>query len=563
MNTTSRNRIDAACHELVHRLQSGQRQVAEVLLDSDPELSNDAEATIEVIYHEFVQLDRLGEAPSIDDYLFRFPQHEERLRRLLQIDRLLDTNQLDTDQPDDATHSDRDLIPADADADVAAAVLPTTIGRYQIEAEIGRGAMAVVYRAIQPATGRVVALKVLRSSGIDSRQRQRFLAESRTAAQLKHPGIVCVYEAGSDGEADFIAMEFVEGGTLQDHVACVWQAIEAATLIVQIAQAVAVAHQRGIIHRDLKPSNILLRVSDRFAVAESPNVRTEHNEPVLERRASLVPMVADFGLAKALADQSDDLTLTGDLVGTPLYMSPEQAEGRIADVGPASDVYALGVMLYQLLTGKTPFEGSAALQTLLQISLAEPTAPSRINREVPRDLETICLKCLEKKTTDRYATADLLAADLNRFLASSMIAARRVGLIRSLWRRAKRRPWLSGTCAALLLLSASVAMWSADQSAERNRLQAVAEANATETQLKTKEADQAHIETEEVKKRLLDTQRQADESAKKVDAVLNGARTTLRHFQSVGDGLRNQAGMDLQSQKAYEIALKNGSVSSV
>jgi tetratricopeptide (TPR) repeat protein len=286
----------------------------------------------------------------------------------------------------------------------------------------------------------VVALKMILAGQLASAADvQRFYTEAEAAAQLDHPGIVRIYEVGEQDGQHFYSMGYVAGGSLAASLKDgPLPPREAAALVRKVAEAVAYAHSRGIIHRDLKPANILLDEGGR-------------------------PQVADFGLAKRLAADSQ-LTGTGQVMGTPSYMPPEQAQGRAPEIGPASDIYALGAILYCLLTGRPPFQAASVMDTLRQVLEQEPVAPRLLNPGVDRDLETICLKCLEKQAGKRYASAQALAEDLRRHAAGEPILARPVGGAERLWRWCRRSPRTAAAVAAvaLLLLLVSVgSTWAA------------------------------------------------------------------------------------------------------
>jgi WD40 repeat protein len=312
-----------------------------------------------------------------------------------------------------------------------AAVSPTRLGAYRILEEVGRGGMAVVYRARQDNPERVVALKVLLTGGHGGGERRaRFRAEADTIARLRHPNIVQVFEAGEQDTLPFLVLEFCEGGSLARRLGGKPQPPRAAAaLVAQLARAVEHAHGAGVIHRDLKPANVLLTADGQ-------------------------PKVSDFGLAKA---ERPELTATGALLGTPSYMAPEQADGG-RQVGPAADVYALGAILYELLTGRPPFQGATALETLDLVRRQEPVPPRRLQPKVPLDLETICLKCLEKEPPKRYASASALADDLGRFGEGRPVQARPVGAAGRAWRWARRNPALAVTLAGVASLLLAVAV---------------------------------------------------------------------------------------------------------
>jgi serine/threonine-protein kinase len=289
--------------------------------------------------------------------------------------------------------------------------LPRSFGDFTLLAELGRGGMGVVYMARQQSLGRTVAIKMIREARLASdANHARFRAEAEAAARLQHPNIVTVHEVGTaDGQA-YLCMEYVDGPTLAQrlHADGPLPPREAARLVAVIARAVHHAHEHGVLHRDLKPSNILLTGDRRQETGDSPSKADLTPDSRL-----LTPKVSDFGLAKR-TDRAESLTRTGDFVGTPSYMAPEQASSR-KDLTPAADVYSLGAILYELLTGRPPFQSSDPLQTLLMVIEQEPIPPRDLNPAVDRDLELICLKCLQKPPDLRYPTAAALAADLEAY----------------------------------------------------------------------------------------------------------------------------------------------------
>jgi len=282
--------------------------------------------------------------------------------------------------------------------------LPAGFDDYELLEEVGRGGMGVVYRARQKSLDRIVAVKMLlRRDLATAADLARFRSEAEAAARLDHPGIVPIFEVGECGGHPFYSMRFIEGTTLAKRLAAGRvPPREAAAILGQVAEAVDAAHRRGVLHRDLKPSNILID-------------------------ASGAPHVSDFGLAKRI-EQDQDVTHTGAILGTPCYMSPEQAAGSRGDVGPASDVWSLGAILYQALVGQPPFRESNPMDTLLAVLESDPPLPRSLHPEVDRDLELIALKSLQKPQDLRYASAADLAADLRAFLAGEPVAARRGGL---------------------------------------------------------------------------------------------------------------------------------------
>jgi serine/threonine-protein kinase len=310
---------------------------------------------------------------------------------------------------------------------------PKMIGTYEVLDVLGRGGMGVVYKAFQPSLKRVVALKMIVDALAEATALARFRAEAEAVAQLQHPNIIQIYEIGEHEGRPFLSLEYVDGGTLSKKLTRMLpMPREAAQMVEVLARAMHFAHQRGIIHRDLKPSNILLT-----------------------REGTL--KISDFGLAKQTRTDAGDaagpVTRTGDVVGTPSYMAPEQASGLKRLIGPATDVYALGVILYELLTGQPPFASDLPMVAMRRVVMEEPLPPSRLQPRVPRDLETICLTCLEKKPQHRYASAEALADDLRAFLAGDAIRARPASPLERLARWARHQP-----TTAVLLVVAVVAL---------------------------------------------------------------------------------------------------------
>jgi tetratricopeptide (TPR) repeat protein len=291
--------------------------------------------------------------------------------------------------------------------------------------------MGVVFKARHKSLDRIVALKVLRAGGTGE-ERRRFDREAQAVARLQHPNIVQVYEVGETAGAAFVSLEFVEGQSLARRLhGTPLPARQAAALVEILARAMHYAHERGVVHRDLKPANVLL--------AGTPETPIE----------DCIAKVADFGLAKKLDTQGD--TQSGAVLGTPSYMAPEQAEARSAAVDRLTDVYGLGAILYEVLTGRPPFRADTPLQTLKQVVEAEPARPRLLNAAVPRDLETVCLKCLQKEPPRRYPSAAALADDLRRFVQGEPVRARSIGALRRGWCWCRRKPALAALSAVLVL----------------------------------------------------------------------------------------------------------------
>jgi tetratricopeptide (TPR) repeat protein/tRNA A-37 threonylcarbamoyl transferase component Bud32 len=390
---------------------------------SSPSPKTDAfnPADQEAIFEAFAAWDerfRLGEDPPIESLGLSDPALVQELARwIAEQKRLYAVMQIQETTPDGRAGALETL-----------AVFPghETLGM------IGQGGMGVVYKARDKKLGRVVAIKTMAEVfGSGEARSSRFLAEAEAVARLKHPNVVSIYAIGEFQGRPYFSLEFAEGGSLSQRLARgPMSATAAARLIELLAHAVHAAHQAGIVHRDLKPSNVLLT-------------------------ADGVPKISDFGLAKLL-DSDSVRTLSGEALGTPSYMAPEQASGNSREVGPAADIHALGAILYHTMTGRPPFLGESTVETLALVVSTEVVPPRRLRPDMPADLETICLKCLEKSPARRYATAQELAEDLERFRSGAPIRARRLGPVERLAKWAARHPWQTGLAATVFLALAVV-----------------------------------------------------------------------------------------------------------
>jgi hypothetical protein len=401
--------------------QEGQPARAEDLLARHPGLADDPEAVLELAYHEALLRERRGERPVLEEYLRRFPSLAGPLRAQFEVHGALGG----LSRAGERTASANTLPPAEPPG-----CLPAIPG-YEVLRELGRGGMGVVYLAQQHSPRRPVALKLLRDwAHASSAELGELRAEADKLARLQHPHVVTVYGTGEHGGCPFLVMQYLGGGSLGARLGgAPLPPAGAARLVEVLARALAAVHAAGVVHRDLKPSNVLFSEDG-------------------------TPKVSDFSLAKRL-DAEATLTSAGGVKGTPPYMAPEQAAGK-RDVGPAADVYALGAVLYELLTGRPPFRGASHAETLMQVVSEEPVPVRRLRSGVPRDLETVCHKCLEKEPGKRYRSAQALADDLAALLAGRPVAARPVGALGRGWRWCRRNPAVAALAGSVLMLLAAL-----------------------------------------------------------------------------------------------------------
>ena len=343
------------------------------------------------------------------------------------------------------------------------------VSGYEILGELGRGGMGVVYKARQKKLNRLVALKMVLSGGHASPDAlARFLVEAQAVAALQHPNIVQIYEVGEHDSLPHFSLEFVDGAPLDRALAGKPQKpVDAARLVETLSRAMHFAHNHSILHRDLKPANVLL-TSDG------------------------VPKITDFGLAKKLEGDSGQ-TKDGSIMGTPSYMAPEQARGELKNLGPSADIYSLGAMLYEMLVGRPPFLGTTPFETILQVIKEEPVPPSRLIGKLPPDVETICLKCLQKEPAKRYATAELLAEDCRRFIAGEPILSRPISSVERAWRWCRRNPRVAGllaTVAGLLVVVTVTSTVSALTIAQERNLKEIQRKDAVDARVAAETARQ-------------------------------------------------------------------------
>ena len=413
------------------RCRLGQRIPAETYLEAFPAVRDQPEHVVELVLGEYLLREEIGERPSLEEYLCRFPHYSGALKLQLELHQAMSA---DRELPATwATSARAPFGRRESELEAESEALPNIPG-YEVLDVLGRGGMGVVYRAWQHVLNRSVALKTVYAGPHASGQiLARFRVEAVAVARLQHPNIVQIYEVSQDAGSPFLVLELVEGRSLSQWLdGTPRPARSPAELVETLARAIHAAHRQGVVHRDLTPANILLT-------------------------ADGTPKITDFGLAKLVIGGGDLRTQTGELLGTPSYMAPEQAASRHQAIGAATDVYAMGAILYEVLTGRPPFKAESPLGTLRQVVADEPVAPSRLRPALPRDLETICLKCLQKEPGQRYTSALALADELRRFLDGRPILARRTTLVEQFWRWCRRNPLPAATsiaaAAAIMMLA--------------------------------------------------------------------------------------------------------------
>ncbi len=426
--------IELIHEDLEYRIQTGEPARVEMYLKHYPELRDDSAVILDLIAAEYDYRREREPGDLRGEFRQRFPELGDALGQ-----RLAPLSGAAPRRPK-PLHPSATVAPHATLPEEPVAGFPHVPG-YEILGVLGRGGMGVVYKARQTGLKRLVALKMV-AAGIlaEPQELARFRAEAEAAAALQHPNIVPIYEVAEHQGQPYFSMELIDGGSLAQAVGGKDSPHQVATLVETLARAIHYAHQHGIVHRDLKPANILLTFS------REPPASADFALAGGSRLNECVPKITDFGLAKRL-DSGTTGTQTGVILGTPSYMAPEQAAGRTRAIGQPTDVYALGAILYEMLIGRPPFQGETPLETVRQVRDEEVVPPRRLRPAVPRDLETICLKCLRKEPGHRYASALALADDLRRFLNGEPVLARPVGV----WERGvkwvRRRP-----LAAMLVL---------------------------------------------------------------------------------------------------------------
>jgi serine/threonine protein kinase/WD40 repeat protein/predicted Zn-dependent protease len=416
------------------RFRLGQSVRVETYLDAVPALRDYRDQVLDLIFAEYLLREENGERPAPEEYLRRFPHYAQEVKLQLELNQALGPLSQLPSSPTHVITTRIDRGPVESGGGSAGLL---EIPGFTVLGVLGRGGMGVVYRAWQHHLNRSVAIKMVHAGAQASpAMLARFRVEAEAVARLRHPHIVQIHDVGQQAGSPYLVLELVEGRNLAQRVSGTPQPVAwAAGLLETLARAIHAAHEQGVVHRDLTPANVLLT-------------------------AEGIPKITDFGLAKLIKGGGELRTQTGELLGTPSYMAPEQAASRHHAIGVATDVYALGAILYELLTGRPPFKAESPIETLRQVVSDEPVAPSRLRPKLPRDMETLCLKCLRKEPAQRYASSLALAEDLRRFQDGRPILARRSTSSERAWRWCRRNPWLAAANVAALLLTLILAIGS-------------------------------------------------------------------------------------------------------
>ncbi|MBC7821214.1 MAG: protein kinase, partial [Planctomycetaceae bacterium] len=561
------------------RWQRGERVGIEVLGEPFDQVQDNDEQLLDLLYHEVLIREEFGHEPDVDEFVARFPKIEDRLRRQFEVHAAVDQDW----RGDGFELTDAELLGQLHQQTIGADGRTSRLIRmtadlsappgYELIDELGRGGMAIVFKARQQSLNRLVALKMILAGQFATEQAlARFRQEAQAVAQLQHAGIVQIHEVGEHQGLPFLSLEYVPGGTLQQTLNGRPLPDEtAARLIESLARTMHFAHERGVIHRDLKPANVLLtnhpkRERGRSfqdapssqssgASALAPGYGLQQTLPLDESLLDTTPdttlsppKISDFGLARLLNGDSD-LTTTGQVIGTPSYMAPEQAGESNLATSPAPDVYSLGAILYETLTGRPPFQAATILQTLEQVRGQEPVPPRQLQPRLPVDLETICLKCLEKSPARRYPTALALADDLSRFLNHEPITARPSGMIE------RSRKWIHRRPAVAVLLTLIVVLtifgWTAILREVRHTNLEALRANQNEATAR-RERDQADKE-----RRIAETERENGREAQaRAEANFLKATEVVTKFSGLGNQLQNEARQQQTSRRIFDAALQ-------
>ncbi len=445
----SRTLVESLLNDQRNRWKQGEDISVETLLEQEPSIQTNTEVILDLIYQEITLREAKGEKPHLDEYLSRFPHLKTDLEILFEVEEALDpanllnssvyegTDAADTTDifrtsPKKKEVPDKDEIPG-----------------YEILEEIGHGGMGVVLKANQHRPKRTVAIKMLLGGYYANKDAlARFRIEADAIAKIQHPNIVQIYEVNEVNGKPYLALEYVSGGSLSEKLlGTPLPAKDAAELTQTLALALHAAHTKGVIHRDLKPANILL-------LGKESDSGKNNGTPESFQPADYIPKVTDFGLAKML-EATEGQTESGAFLGTPSYSAPEQVSDN-RNIGPQTDVYALGAILYEFLTGRPPFKGTTPFETLGQVQKEEPVPPSRLQMSVPKDLETICLKCLQKDIRKRYESALDLADEIERYQKGQPILARPIGPVERLVKWGRRNPAIAALLGVIAIAAVSL-----------------------------------------------------------------------------------------------------------